>query len=355
MTRVIVLAISVLLVVVGCGGPTARVEVIPAPAPRTEPVQRGMVLPTWERHGYQDQSTGEALKDIADVGANWVQIVPTWYQPAPNATTIAPTASTVDDADVRRVVSLARAQGLRVLLKPHVDVLDGTDRARINPADRDAWFASYREFITHYASLAAQLDVDQFAVGTELAGLSTDRSHWLPVIGAVRRAYGGEVLYAANHDEYKQVAFWEAVDLVGIDAYWPLSAQRPADAAELTAALMTRRDELAAFAARVNHRILFTEAGFASQAGTASAPWSGDVSKQVAKDEQAAAYDALLTAFTGQPWWAGVFFWMWAVSAEHGVLRPTALDHAIWGKPAEAVVQKWWKPSLGARADGPAR
>jgi hypothetical protein len=307
-------------------------------------------LPTWDKHGYRAPGTAGALSGIASVGANWVQIVPTWYQVSRTTSEIQPTASTVDDDDVRRVVELARDRGLKVLLKPHVDIADGEDRAHISPTDRDAWFSSYHRFITHYAELATELGVEEFAVGTELAGVSDDRQRWLGVIADIRKAYRGELVYAANHYNYAAVSFWDAVDLIGIDAYWPLSDEPTADVERLRRAYEVRRDALAEFAARVDRRILFTEAGFPSQRGAATAPWSGTLNQRPAQDEQAAAYEALLATFSGQPWWAGVYFWTWSVD----YARVNERDHSVWGKASQSVLHRWWAPGLGSRAAGSA-
>lgn len=304
--------------------------------------QLGLVLPTWERDGYSATDTRGAMHEIADVGANWVQIVPTWYQQGRSSAEISPTDSSVADADLRLAVGLARSEGLQVLLKPHVDVLDGSDRSLIDPTDRDAWFRSYREFITHHADLAQELGVEQFAVGTELSALSPDRDRWLSVIEAVRSRYGGQLLYAANHSEFAAVAFWDAVDLVGIDGYWALSSQPTTDRAQLDRALTAIRDDLAAFSARVDRRILFTEAGYPSQVGAATAPWNAHQSRQPAQAEQSAAYEALLATFHGQPWWAGVFWWTWAIQHRHEIDPPESLDYSVRGKLAESVLRRWW-------------
>lgn len=351
MIRVVALSLSVLLAVGGCS--VARPQTpVAAPAVTTAPpVQRGLVLPTWERRGYQDPETDDALRAITAVGAGWVQIVPTWYQAVRTSSEIGPTDSTVDDDGIRHVVSLARKHGLKVLLKPHIDVVDGTDRAFIRPADRDAWFRSYRQFINHYARLATELAAEQFAVGTELATLSNDRQRWLTVVTDVRSAYRGRLVYAANHDEYSTVAFWDAVDLIGIDVYWSLSARPTTDPVALRRAFVERLDDLAAFAKRLDRRILFTEAGFPSQRGAATAPWNARMSQRPAQDEQAAAYQALLATFTGQPWWAGVFFWTWSVSHQHDIDPSAGLDHSVSGKVAQTVLFNWWAPRLGSRAD----
>lgn len=349
MMRVFIAALAVTLAAGGCAtadeASVAPMSVVTAP-----PVQRGLVLPTWEKHGYRDTATDEALVGIAAVGANWVQVVPTWYQATPTSSDIDPRTSTVDDADLRHVIELAHTRGLKVLLKPHVDIDNSGDRARINPTDRDAWFSSYRRFITHYSVIATELGVDQFAVGTELAGVSGDRSRWLETIADVRESYFGQLVYAANHSEYATVAFWDAVDLIGVDAYWSLSKQPTTDVALLRHALESRRGELAALSERVGRRILFTEAGFASQRGSTTAPWSASVSGLPAQDEQAAAYEAMLATFTGQPWWAGVFFWTWSVSQLHDLDPPEAVDHSVRGKAAQSVLHDWWAPELGSRA-----
>jgi hypothetical protein len=301
-----------------------------------------MVLPTWEPEGYSTPRTDAALREIEGVGANWVQIVPTWYQVTNSASDIAPTAGGPDDDSVRRAISAAHEQGLKVLLKPHVDLLDRTDRAAVRPRDPDAWFASYTAFIGHYAELAADLDVDEFAVGTELRGVARDRARWIKVIDTVRHRYSGPLVYAANPNAYAEVSFWDKVDLIGIDGYWPLSRKPTTDVAELTRSLAPIRDQLAAFSARTGRRVLFTEVGYASQRGATTQPASSKLSRQQAQDEQAAAYRAVLEVFTCQAWWAGVYWWVWTVLPVPPAHPPEPLGYSVHGKEAEAVVRKWW-------------
>jgi hypothetical protein len=334
-----------LMVAAILGGPVMVADSVCFSA--SSPEQRGLILPTWEPNGYSSTNTAGALRGITSVGAGWVQIVPTWYQPTRTSSEIGPTDSSVNDNDVRHVIGLARGQGLKVLLKPHVDPGDGTLRTRIEPSDRDAWFRSYQAFITHYADLARELGVDQFAVGTELRGLSGDRDRWLAVIQELRSRYRGSLIYAANHDEYPDVMFWDAVDVVGIDAYWSLSSEPTVDVSQLESAFAPIRDSVAEFAARVNRRILFTEAGYPSQVGSATEPWYASPSGRPAGDEQAAAFQALLKTFSGQPWWAGVFWWTWNVQHLHAVDPPQAVGYSVQGKLAESVLRRSWTGASG--------
>ncbi|TJZ59372.1 hypothetical protein FCH28_01860 [Streptomyces piniterrae] len=311
-----------------------------SPQPPTAPVQRGFALPTYEAGGYDDPHASEHLRQIALTGANWIQLNPTWYQPNPATQVIRPTSMTAADTGVTRMTSLAHLQGLKVLLKPHVDLDDESDRATIRPPDPEGWFAAYTDFITHYARIAAY-GADAFAIGTELAGTAGDRHHWLAVAARVREVYRGPLLYAANYDEYEGVAFWDAVDLIGIDAYWPLSDRPNSDVRQLVRAWHPIRERLARFADRVRKPIVFTEAGYTSVHGGVTAPYSWTVSPVPDAAEQAAGYEALLRAFTGRPWWAGVHWWVWEQLPTLGS-RARALDYSAHGKEAERVVARWW-------------
>lgn len=304
--------------------------------------QRGFALPTYETHGYRDFDTVAALRDLRETGAGWVQIVPTWYQDSLASSDIRPTDMSAGTDDVRTVISQAHDEGLRVMLKPHVDPQQDVDRGQIAPVDREAWFRSYRSFIRRWASLANDQHVEQFCVGTELTSLAGERAHWLEVVADVRRVYRGPLVYAAHHYDYGAVSFWDALDLVGIDGYWPLAPRPTTDIAELERALAPVRTDLAAFAARTGRRILFTEVGFPSQVGAAVSPADDDVSTVPAQDQQAAAYRAVLSSFAGQPWWAGVFWWVWAVPHTQRLDAPIALDHSARGKQAADVVRAAW-------------
>ncbi len=303
--------------------------------------QRGFALPTWSRDGYAGPKINKYIDEIIDAGAGWIQFTPTGYQDSANANKITSTSQTSTDTGVERAISLAHQHGLKVLLKPLVDLSDSPgSQADITPSDRDSWFASYTSFISHYADIAARLKVEEFSVGTELAGVSDDRDRWLDVIRVVRARYKGTLVYAANFNEYAAVPFWDALDLIGIDAYWSLSQQPTRDAAVLEQAWQPIRAELAAFAAKNHRRILFTEAGYTSAHGTTTLPWSWKISRTPDQAEQAAAYQALLTSFDKQQWWAGVFWWVWDVLPDEG--SDHTLDFTPRGKLAENVVRSWW-------------
>ncbi|MFC3576290.1 hypothetical protein ACFOZ0_24010 [Streptomyces yaanensis] len=338
---------AVLLTVSGCTsvGP-GRGHGGGTPGPRPDDststsTMRGITLPSWNRTDYDSPAADGYLRDIRATGARWVTFTPTWYQNRPTDPAMHTTEETASDGSLRRIVDRAHALGLKVMIKPHVDLPGDADRAEIGPRDRTAWFAAYRRFITHYADLAADTRTEQFAVGTELAGVSGDLAAWTKVISAVRDHYDGPLTYAANYDEYERIPFWKELDLIGIDAYWPLSTKPTDDTERLRRAWEPIGKRLAAYAQRQNRRILFTEAGYVSQRGATTAPYAWTISNRTGDAEQAAAYRALLDSFEGKRWWAGVCWWMWDDWPDSGE-TPARLAYSPHGKPAEKVLRDRW-------------
>jgi Glycoside Hydrolase Family 113 len=313
-------------------------------AVETQPhsAQRGFALPTWEEGGYDSAQVEQAIREMAEVGATWVQLTPTWYQETRNASEVARSPGTVSDAGLERAIRLAHEQGLKVFLKPHLDLPNpGQDsRNNIRPDNRVAWFTSYTAFIDHYAEMAEKMGVEQFAVATELSSITDDRAAWLKVIQTVRARYQGTVTYAANVDEYMRVPFWDAVDVIGIDAYWALSDASTTDVLALQRAWEPIRAELAALSAKHGRQILFTEAGYTNQEGTTTSPSDWRLSTTSNQTEQAAAYHALLATFSDQAWWAGVHWWVWNALPYSD--DEYTLDFSPHGKLAEWVIRGWW-------------
>ncbi|WP_031063710.1 glycoside hydrolase family 113 [Streptomyces sp. NRRL WC-3742] len=335
--KAVALSVALVFGVAGCSSSDSGGESPPTAGAEL----RGVTLPAWNASDYDNPQAGAYLRDIAATGARWVTFTPTWYQDTVTDSLMRATGESATDDSLRRIIKQAHDAGLRTMVKPHVDLAKGGDRAAIKPADPDAWFTAYEAFITHYAQLATETGVEQLSVGTELAGTSQDGGHWTKVIAAVRATYKGPLTYAANYDEYQNIPFWRDLDLIGIDAYFPLSDRPTTDPARLRQGWKPIVDQLAAFSARQQKRILFTEAGYVSQRGSTTAPYSWTVSKAEDTAEQAAGYEALLTAFDGRPWWAGVCWWMWDDWPDTGE-TPRNLAYTPHGKPAEQVLKQRW-------------
>jgi hypothetical protein len=238
------------------------------------------------------------------------------------------------------------------MLKPHVDVRDGTWRAQITPGDAGAWFDSYAAFMDHYAAIAAEKNVEILCVGTELISMtrSTYSGQWANVIARVRSRYKGPLTYAANAndaaDEFTSATVWPLVDVLGLDVYTALTSKTNPTRAELAAAWRRNKDGNDMVAAYRNFQqawgkpLVFTEIGYRSLDGTNSAPW--DWGKTAAADpgEQADCYAAMYDVWSKESaWFRGPFWWAWDVNA------PAMGDNGYnpRGKPAEDVLRQWQK------------
>lgn len=307
------------------------------------PPIRGFNYTAWERDAYATRDSDASLFRLAATGANYVGLLVTGYMGNRSATEIwADPVRTPSETALVQAIQTARRYGLRVMLKPHVDVLDGTWRGHLAPSDVEKWFQSYREFLVPYARLAQEQGVGLFCVGTELRSLSGAefRPYWEETIAAVRAVYSGPLVYAANWDEYPRVAFWDLLDYVGIDAYFPLSSARTPAVEELLAAWGPWRATLGAWQGRIGKPVLFTEVGYRSVDHAAKEPWNWEIRGSYNPEAQANALAAVLQAFQGQPWFAGVFFWNWLPNPYAG--GPGDTDYTPQNKPAEQVLARFF-------------
>ena len=86
-----------------------------------------MAFPVWWYEHYCQPEFGlTAIQNIAELGADWVQLVPTWYQEDRNAIEVMRVEDkTATDECLTLAIGAAHNNGLKVMLKPHVDSLDG--------------------------------------------------------------------------------------------------------------------------------------------------------------------------------------------------------------------------------------
>ena len=83
-------------------------------------------------------------------------------------------------SSVAHAIDTIHGLGMKVLLKPMLDVDDGTWRAFIDPSDKDQWFANYTNFIGTFADMAQSKGVELLSIGCEMNTLekSTNNTRW---------------------------------------------------------------------------------------------------------------------------------------------------------------------------------
>lgn len=257
------------------------------------------------------------------------------------------------DRGLVQTAKLARQHGIRTMLKPHLWLRGGgTWPGDINmstAADWQTWFASYSVFLLHYAQLAEANQMDALCIGTELQHASVGHeAEWRALIKQVRAVYHGPLTYAANWSgEFEEIRFWDALDYIGIQAYFPLSTTTHPTKAALLAAWKQPLRRIEALQKRYNKPVLFTEIGYKTTPDAAIQPWAWPdrmaVFTETDEQTQRVCYEAMFETFWRRPWFRGTFIWKWYPGLQADGPARRHLDFTPQHKPAEQVMAQWYQ------------
>lgn len=304
--------------------------------------QKGTTYAAWQNDSYGTLESGRSISLLKKTNTEWVSLVVTWYQETQDSVVIyRDPRLTPDNQGVIRVIDQIHRLGMKVMLKPTVDVADGTWRGGIrfdSEEDWRAWFSSYRYFLDYYAELAAEQGVEEFCVGVELDETVHRDGDWRRIIEDVRTRYDGPLTYAANWDSYWDVPFWDALDYVGIDAYFTLPTESPPTVEALLSSWAPWIAELKMFHDIVRTPILFTELGVCSVEGASAQPWDWTLPGESDFQEQAHYYEAAFRAVWDKPWFYGFYWWTWQPESR----EISSTGYTPQGKPAERVLTQWY-------------
>ncbi|MBK7406901.1 MAG: hypothetical protein IPJ40_01795 [Saprospirales bacterium] len=293
----------------------------------------------------------DPMTPLCELGADWIAVVPIAFSKQGQTDIrydIAPWQWWGERPEgLRRTVELAHQAGLKVMLKPQL-YLHGSWPGDIhfdNEADWHEWECNYLRFMGYMADLAQEINVDLLCIGTEIKLSATQRpDFWRDMAGQLRGCYEGPLVYAANWDEYAGITFWDAVDFIGIDAYFPLSETPTPSVQELQKAWKPIVRKIKKTSARYGRPVLFTEYGYLSVDQCAYENWELEKhvrSIPVNEQAQANALEALFATFWDEPWWAGSFLWKWFPGTEEHEGYPER-DYTPQGKKAEQVINQWF-------------
>lgn len=233
------------------------------------------------------------------------------------------------------------------------------------------WFDNYTAFAVHYAQLSEQYHLPYFIIGDQLSNVTVDTTRtnakgdprgidrsvpgesfpncsgrrdcgWRHVVHALRAPtyasfvghksqpggeYSGKLIYAASwsgaqegatDSEYDHITWWDAVDYIGVDAFFPLTQNADVSVSDLVNAwhgkgldLQGQGDiygKLAKVSGTANRPVLFTAAGYKSAAGANGDPL-GVSSESPDQNEQLNDMQALFETFSAAPFWQGVIWY----------------------------------------------
>ncbi len=256
----------------------------------------------------------EALAELRRLGVEWIAIHPYARIARDGTIRFTPAAAT---GFLDRAVELTRAAGMRLFWKPHLAYWGSFGwRGEIafeDPEDRRRFFDGYRAFIVDQAAFAERAGAALFAVGVECEGTTGDEESWRRIIAEVREVYSGRITYAANWDRLGAVPFWDALDLIGVHAYFPLAEESNPSREALWRGWERPLEELRALSARLGgKRVVFAEIGYNRSPEAARSPWSYATEDSAASRElRRRLIEVALARIEGEPLVAGMFWWKW--------------------------------------------
>jgi hypothetical protein len=295
--------------------------------------QKGVNFTAEVPAGYSLPASTRILDQLPPYGVNAVALVPYGFYRSQDVTIHFGGANLEAPELVEGVAALAHSRGMKVMLKPQIWSQSGFagDIELTAQPQRAKFFEQYRSFLEFYAELATRIHADIFCVGVELAKMTPHEAEWRKLIARARQLYAGPLVYAAiQGPEFENIQFWDALDYIGLNNYYPL----PDD---LSTGAVVRKVE--AVERRFKRPVIFPEAGFCSMKSPHRAPWD-ETPRELSLTDQARCYEAIFQAFYRKPWFKGMYWWKVGTDGRGG---PHDGSHTPWGKPAMDILAKWYK------------
>ena len=294
-------------------------------------------------------STPIGKKDIApiiSINANWVTLMPFGFVSQNGKVKYNSKWQWWGERTegLAKTVELCQKSGLKIMIKPQIWMMHSYT-GDLKYAEEEDWVKfenSYKAFILDFLDVAIKYKVDLFCIGTEWREFVKARPNfWKKLIYIVRAKYKGEITYAANWDDYETVSFWDKLDVVGIDGYFPISYSAKPTLKELVAGWTIHKNKLALFAKKIDKQILLTEIGYRSMTGATMKPWEHSTSGKYSEEIQNFAYKALFKVLWNEKWFRGMFIWKWY----HNHIKQGGegnIDFTPQNKPAEKTIRAFW-------------
>jgi hypothetical protein len=303
----------------------------------------GFNLVSWDAARQTDTSTwGRAIQEMYDAGVRDFTIV-TYRFVDKTTGQISPgsgfhLASPPENKEIIFSIKKGTRLGMRASLNPFIEIdnpkgIGHEWRGTLNfsGSNLERFFRHYSHYLSEMATLAREIGACRLYIGSELKALTVNpsaRKHWTALIQSVRRILGkgGTTLtYAANHDDYTKVPFWDELDEIGIDAYFLLVPQTLAVGRGKPSIETVQTgwekilEPIKRFSEERHKSVIFSEWGTVPFDLTTSQPWNWKPSEIADPEEQLHAYQGTLAALLSQGnWLEGVVFWHWGMPGNEG-------------------------------------
>lgn len=282
-----------------------------------------------------------SLEELAELGVNWVSIHPyagvrrdgsVQYQPA------------MRTGYLERAVELADKHGIELFWKPHLAYWGsfewrGTIAFGENEVRWRRFFDQYREWIVDQARFAEVHGVSLFSVGLEYEATTGHEAEWRRILAEVRRVYTGRITYSANWDRLNDVPFWDAVDVIGVQAYFPLSREDDPSREAILQGWQGPLRTLQDLSRRHDKPILLAEIGYDVSPEAARQPWlTQSRNTERHRALRLRLMEVALETLEGQDFIEGMFWWKWIPGERRH------RDFAMQPPEVQEVLRQAWGP-----------
>ncbi len=297
-----------------------------------------------------DEFPGYYLDSLSLVNAEWMAISPFGFSFNNSAEVQFNSqwqwwGETVEGASI--IADYAVERDIQVMMKPQVWINNGWVGQYDLETEEEwqIWENTYREFVLAFAQVAAEKDLPLFCIGTEYKIAAVEREdYWRSLIDTIRTFYDGELTYAANWDNYQNIAFWDQLDYIGVDSYFPLVEDKTPEVEPMVEAWQPLVATLKAFSESFDKPIIFTEYGYMSIDYTAWHNWENEANAdqlEVNLSGQTCAFEAFFQALWAEDWFKGGFIWKW--EPDHvNAGGETNKRYTPQNKPAQEVIKNWY-------------
>lgn len=317
--------------------------------------QQGVSIQPASETDFASSSFQQSIDNVAATGANHITLIIPVYQSNIYATDIMPGENTPTEQSLASAARYIKAKGMNVSFAVHANSRDGQWRATINPGnpgDRASWFNNYGIILNRYATIAQNVGVSQYVLGTELSDMTdpnvnaSNTSAWKNLIQDVRARYSGKLTYSAQHSYYKSdlmsLGFWPQLDVIGISAYYGLGAEATPSLENVKANWNRwNNEQIRTISERYSKPVIFTEVGYVSRDYGLRDPGSGfGLNTAYNAQAQATGYRALFEYWNPYPYMQGVSLWDWKSNPNAGGEGDG--DYTPQNKPAQEVMRQWF-------------
>ncbi len=302
----------------------------------------GFNLVSWDRTGTVDgHAWKQVVREMHHAGIQSVTVITYRFvhKTRGNISTVSQYGLAPPPGDDAIIAALEEGKqwGMRVSLNPFTEIDNPNGighkwRGMLNFSGEElqTFFKHYRAYITRMAQIAASQGASRLYIGSELKALARNpeaQPFWSQMINEVRRVFGskGTLAYAADHDNYKHVPFWDQLDEIGIDVYFSLASRSNAEGTGKPPVRVIetnwdgRLKALQRFSEQQEKPVILSEWGVTPFDLTTYQPWNWKPSDTVDPLEQRNAYHATINAVVGQgDWLRGIHFWHWGMEGSFG-------------------------------------